>query len=71
MNDLPLNIKIENTRRILDKALTQCIMEYGLPAYLMSGIVSDLLLETKRQEKIELINSYQNVLDELKQQQLE
>ena len=71
MNDLPLNIKIENTRRILDKALTQCIMEYGLPAYLMSGIVSDLLLETKRQEKIELINSYQNVLDELKQQELE
>lgn len=46
-------------------------MEYGLPAYIMSGIVSDLLLETKRQEKIELINSYQNVLDELKQQEQE
>lgn len=66
--ELPLNIKIENVRGMLNTALTQAIMEYGLPAYLVSGILADIMLDVKRQEKIELTNSYNNCLKELQKE---
>ncbi|MDK0685126.1 hypothetical protein P5F16_03660 [Clostridium perfringens] len=64
-NDLPLNIKLENVRGMLNTALSQATMEYGLPAFLVSGILADILLEVKRQEKIELTNSYNNIIKDL------
>lgn len=67
-NDLPLNVRIENVRGILNTALSQATMEYGLPAFLVSGILADIMLDVKRQEKIELTNSYNNILKELKGQ---
>lgn len=66
MEDMPLNIKIENVRGKINTAISESIMEYGLPAFLVSGIIADILLEVKRQEKIELVNSYNNVLSENK-----
>ncbi len=66
MKDLPLNIRIENVRGKLNTALSEATMEYGLPAFLVSGILADIMLDVKRQEKIELTNSYNNVLKELK-----
>ena len=62
--DLPLNVKMENVRGMLNTALSQATMEYGLPAFLVSGILADIMLDVKRQEKIELTNSYNNVLKE-------
>lgn len=64
-NDLPLNIKLENVRGILNTALSQATMEYGLPAFLITGVLADLTLEVKRQEKIELTNSYNNIIKDL------
>lgn len=64
--DLPLNVKMENVRGMLNTALSQATMEYGLPAFLVSGILADIMLDVKRQEKIELTNSYNNILKELK-----
>lgn len=63
--ELPLNIKLENVRGMLNTALSQATMEYGLPAFLVSGILADILLEVKRQEKIELTNSYNNIIKDL------
>lgn len=66
INDLPLNIKLENARGKLNTALSEATMEYGLPAFLVSGILADIMLDVKRQEKIELTNSYNNVLKDQK-----
>ncbi|MDU7948686.1 MAG: hypothetical protein E7J31_09620 [Clostridium sp.] len=68
MEEMPLNIKIENVRGKINTALSEAIMEYGLPAFLVSGILADIMLDVKRQEKIELTNSYNNVLKENKQE---
>ena len=64
MEDMPLNVKIENVRGKINTAISESIMEYGLPAFIVSGILADVLLEVKRQEKIELTNSYNNLLKE-------
>jgi hypothetical protein len=61
MEEMPLNIKIENVRGKINSALSEAIMEYGLPAFLVSGILADIMLDIKRQEKIELTNSYNNI----------
>lgn len=61
MDETPLNIKIENVRGKINSALSEAIMEYGLPAFLVSGILADIMLDVKRQEKIELTNSYNNI----------
>lgn len=66
MEDMPLNIKLENVRGKLNTALSEVTMEYGLPAFLVSGILADIMLDVKRQEKIELTNSYNNILKEIK-----
>lgn len=66
MNEMPLNIKLENVRGKINTALSQATMEYGLPAFLVSGILADIMLDVKRQEKIELVNSYNNYMAEMK-----
>ena len=66
-SNLPLNIIMQNVKRKLEKTLSECIMEYGIPAYLTTGILSEILLEAHKQERIELINSYDSILNEVKQ----
>lgn len=66
MNEMPLNVKMENVRGKLNTALSEATMEYGLPAFLVSGILADIMLDVKRQEKIELVNSYNNFMAEMK-----
>ena len=39
-SNLPLNIIMQNVKRKLEKTLSECIMEYGIPAYLTTGILS-------------------------------
>ena len=66
MNNLPLNLQIEFAKSKFREALSQCIMEYGLPAYMMEGVVLDILLEVKTQANIELKNSYNAVVGDIK-----
>lgn len=66
MNDIPLNVRLENVRGKLNTALSEVTMEYGLPAFLISGVLADIMLDVKRQEKIELTNSYNNMMIENK-----
>lgn len=66
-SNLPLNIIMQNVKRKLEKTLSECIIEYGIPAYLTTGILSEILLEAHKQERIELINSYDSILNEVQQ----
>lgn len=68
MNNLPLNLQLEFAKSKFNEALSACIMEYGLPAFLMVGVVDEILLEIKRQANIELKNSYNTVLEELREE---
>lgn len=65
MSDMPLNVKLENVRGKLNTVLSEVTMEYGLPAFLIIGVLSDVMLDVKRQEKIELTNSYNNMIKEV------
>ena len=60
-----LNVSLENLRGKINTAISEGIMEYGLPAFLVAGVLADILLEVKRQEKIELVNSFNEIYREL------
>ena len=62
MNNLPLNIKLNNCKKKLDNCITSIIMEYGLPAFLIEGILSEVMLEVKKQSNNELVRSYDELI---------
>ena len=63
MNNLPLNVKLNNCKKMLDNCITSIIMEYGLPAFLIEGILSEVLLDVKKQSSAELTRSYNEMLE--------
>ena len=63
MNNLPLNVKLNNCKKKLDNCITSIIMEYGLPAFLIEGILSEVLLDVKKQSSAELTRSYNEMLE--------
>ena len=62
MNNLPLNVKLNNCKKILDNCITSIIMEYGLPAFLVEGILSEVLVDVKKQSNNELVRSYEELI---------
>ena len=68
MNDLPLNLKIEIAKSRFHETLSQCIMEFGLPAFMMEGIIEEIMLEVKDQSIKEMKRSYEGVINDLEQQ---
>ena len=62
-SNLPLNVKLNNCKKMLDNCITSIIMEYGLPAFLIEGILSEVLLDVKKQSSAELIRSYNEMLE--------
>ena len=68
MNDLPLNLKIEIAKSRFHEILSQCIMEFGLPAFMMEGIIEEIMLEVKDQCIKEMKRSYEEVINGLEQQ---
>lgn len=65
MKESMLNISLENLRGKINTAISEGIMEYGLPAFLVAGVLADILLEVKRQEKIELVNSFNDICKDM------
>ena len=61
-SNLPLNIKLNNCKKMLDNCITSIIMEYGLPAFLVEGILSEVILEIKKQSHNELVRSYEELI---------
>ena len=64
MNNLPLNVKLNNCKKMLDNCITSIIMEYGLPAFLVEGILSEVMLEVKKQSHNELVRSYDELISD-------
>ena len=62
MNNLPLNVKLNNCKKMLDNCITSMIMEYGLPAFLVEGILSEVMLDVKKQSRNELVRSYDELI---------
>lgn len=56
--DKPLSIILEETRAKTFTAVNAIMQETQLPAFLMDGILSDVLAEVRKQKNLELSNDY-------------
>lgn len=62
-NSVPLSVAMENTRGRLNQAFNQIIGESQLPAYLIEGMLAEMLSEIRNRKNLELIsdiNAMQN-----------
>lgn len=57
-----LIIILERARAILKNALNHVIAETALPAYLIEGVLLDLLAEVRAQKATEITAEYEEVL---------
>ena len=62
--DLPISLKIENAKGKLLSALNDTSIEYKLPAFILEGVISDILSDVRSQAKIELLNDMNKILEE-------
>lgn len=60
MNDknIPLSVMIENAKGMMIDAFNQVQEKSNLPAYLMEGIIVDLLSQVRNQKNLELVQDY-------------
>lgn len=54
--NVPLSVMIENTRGMMFEAFNQVQEKSNLPAYLLEGIVVDLLSQVRNQKNLELVS---------------
>lgn len=57
-NQKPLSVMIENAKAMMIASFNQVQAETALPAYLMEGIVLDLLAQVRNQKNLELVSDY-------------
>lgn len=60
-----LIIILERARAILKNALNHVIAETALPAYLIEGVLLDLLAEVRAQKATEIAAEYENALKQI------
>lgn len=53
--NMPLSIMLENAKTLMIDAFNQVQQKTNLPAYLMEGIVLDLLAQIRNQKNVELV----------------
>lgn len=54
-NNMPLSLMMENAKGAMMDAFNQIVEQSNLPAYLLEGIVADLLSEIRKQKNLELV----------------
>lgn len=59
--NIPLSVMMENTKGMMFEAFQQVQEKSNLPAYLMEGIVVDLLSQVRNQKNIELVSDMQRM----------
>jgi hypothetical protein len=57
-NQKPLSVMMENAKAMMIASFNQVQAETALPAYLMEGIVLDLLAQVRNQKNLELVSDY-------------
>lgn len=55
-NNMPLSLMMENAKGTMTDAFNQIVEQSNLPAYLLEGIVADLLSEIRKQKNLELVS---------------
>lgn len=64
MNNIPLSIMLENTRHMMFDSFSRIQEQSQLPAYLLEGIVVDLLSQVRNQKNLELVQDYNRMNQE-------
>lgn len=59
--NIPLSVMMENTKGMMFEAFQQVQEKSNLPAYLMEGIVVDLLAQVRNQKNLELVSDMQRM----------
>ena len=57
----PLSILLEKAKIRMTDSVNKAIQESNLPAYLIEGILSDILSDVRSQKNIELISAYESM----------
>ena len=56
-NNMPLSLMMENAKGAMTDAFNQIVEQSNLPAYLLEGIVADLLSEIRKQKRKKVLNN--------------
>ena len=59
----PISLKIANAKGKILSCVNMTSVEYNLPAFILEGIVADVLSETRSQAKIEVLNDFNLLLE--------
>lgn len=59
--NIPLSVMMENTKGMMFETFQQVQEKSNLPAYLMEGIVVDLLSQVRNQKNLELVSDMQRM----------
>lgn len=70
MENMPLSLMLENAKGMMIDAFNQVQENTKLPAYLMEGIVLDLLSQVRNQKNLEIVSDM-NRMNSMKQQEQE
>ena len=62
--ELPVSLKIANTKGKILSTVNLASVEYSLPAFILEGILADILSEVRSQAGIEVLNDMNLILDE-------
>lgn len=65
--NIPLSVLLENTKIRMTDSVNKVIQESNLPAYLIEGILSDILSDVRKQKNIELASDYASMQKENEQ----
>lgn len=71
MENIPLSLMLENAKGMMIDAFNQVQENTKLPAYLMEGIVLDLLSQVRNQKNLEMVSDMNRMNSMKKEQETE
>lgn len=62
----PLMIEIESARRMIITTVNKARQKFGVPVFILEGIISDIHQQLSSESKITLLNDMDDYLDDIK-----
>lgn len=63
METMPIEAKVANVKSDIIKFVEVTGRDYGMPAFLMTGIISQVLTEWQKRELVEANDSFNKILE--------
>ena len=63
----PLMIEIESARRMIITTVNKARQEFGVPVFILEGIISDIHQQLSSESKITLLNDMDDYLDDVEE----